>query len=479
MGLKAVVLSDLHLGEYASILCDQNPANPPSGVDLRQPINNAIDTLANALFDLASNGGKEPPPKIKEPPVIHELVLLGDALDLTLDESKDFKVSKDNIQSLLKAFTNRGLDIKSIVYIPGNHDYGFWTSAVEEKNEEENDGKPYLECPNKTNYKIVEKNGNWYINDKNPLKPDKDFQNCFSPHEVKVFYPFYTISIKDHFYMFHHGHLTSPLVVGKDGSKLEKARDIEKLESMVHPKVNKLWGTKAKEGSLKRFCRRVKEWFYKNIILPSEYIHQPFSTRLNPSLVWTYYKADAQGVDTEELRGNIKKFIELCNVPKLPDFQDKDVTFYYVCGHTHYGGRKAKPFSFAEYSVKLAKLPARVQFPGHLKEKIRYDVDKQLLIFKGSMNEEERDELLKKSQDPLYQQAIKRLFHNSQSVYLCNTGGWICPEGMFPPYAFIFYISNDGSPGRCLLLNSKFQTHQKYYDPNILIQHGLVKNHVG
>lgn len=412
MGLKAVVLSDLHLGEYASILCDQNPANPPSGVDLSQPINNAIDDLANALFDLASNGEKKSP-VIKESPVIHELVLLGDALDLTLDESKDFKVSKDNIQSLLNAFTKRGLDIESIVYIPGNHDYGFWTSAVEE----ENAGKPYLECPNKTNYNIVEKNSNWYINDKNPLKPPKLFQSCFSPYEIRVFYPFYTISLENHFYMFHHGHLTSPLVVGKDGSKLEKARDVEKLESLVHPIVNRLWGTKAKEGRLKRFCRRVKEWFYKNIILPSEYIHQSSSTRLSPSLVWTYYKADAQGVDTEELQGNIKKFIELCNVPKLPAFQGKDAKFHYVCGHTHYGGRKENPFSFAT--------------------------------------------------------------KQGGSVCLWNTGGWICPEGIFPPYAFIFYICNDGSPGRCLLLNSKFQTHQEYYSPNILIQHGLVKNRVG
>ncbi|HLA37856.1 MAG TPA: metallophosphoesterase [Candidatus Brocadiales bacterium] len=406
MGIKAVVLSDLHLGEYASILCDQNPANPPSGVDLRLSINNAIDDLTNALFDLASNGGKESP-------VIHELILLGDALDLTLDESKDFRVSKDNIQSLLEAFTNRRLDIKSIVYIPGNHDYGFWTSAVEE----ENGGTPYLKCPNKTNYKIVEKNGNWYIDDKDPLNPSKPFQSCFLSYKVKVFYPFYTISLKNHFYMFHHGHLTSPLaVVGKDGNKLEKAEDVEELESMVYPIVNRLWGTKAKEGRPKRFYRQVKEWFYKNIILPSGYIYQPLSTRLTPSLVWTYYKADAQGVDTEELKGNIKKFIELCNVPKLPAFQDKDVTFHYVCGHTHYGGRKKNPFSFATKQGNL---------------------------------------------------------------YLWNTGGWICPEGMFPPYAFIFYISNNGSPGRCLLLNSKFQTDQKYYNPNILVQHGLVKNRVG
>ncbi len=79
----------------------------------------------------------------------------------------------------------------------------------------------------------------------------------------------------------------------------------------------------------------------------------------------------------------------------------------------HYGSNIHR-----ETSEELEKLPGGIQLPDSLpdplKEKLRYDNDRQRLAFIGVMKEEERNTLLKLSQEPLYQEAIKRLFLNSR-----------------------------------------------------------------
>lgn len=70
-----------------------------------------------------------------------------------------------------------------------------------------------------------------------------------------------------------------------------------------------------------------------------------------------------------------------------------------------------------ETSEKLSKLPAEVKFPESLKDKIRYDESRQLLTFKGVMAEEEKDKLLKLSQDIPYKDAIEALLRRSQVDY--------------------------------------------------------------
>ncbi|HHT9119152.1 MAG TPA: ABC transporter substrate-binding protein [Candidatus Hypogeohydataceae bacterium YC41] len=67
-----------------------------------------------------------------------------------------------------------------------------------------------------------------------------------------------------------------------------------------------------------------------------------------------------------------------------------------------------------EVSEKLEKLPEGIQFPDSLKDKMRYDAEKKLLIFKGVMKEKERIDLLKLSQEHPYQDAVEGLFHKSQ-----------------------------------------------------------------
>ncbi len=65
-------------------------------------------------------------------------------------------------------------------------------------------------------------------------------------------------------------------------------------------------------------------------------------------------------------------------------------------------------------SEPLNELPREIQFPEELAERIRYDAQRKLLIFRGAMTEEERDRLLSLSEDTAYREAIKKLFFASQ-----------------------------------------------------------------
>lgn len=55
-----------------------------------------------------------------------------------------------------------------------------------------------------------------------------------------------------------------------------------------------------------------------------------------------------------------------------------------------------------------------VEFSENLKEKISYDTDRKLLIFKGIMSKDEKSELLEISQDDSYRKSIEALFQRSQ-----------------------------------------------------------------
>lgn len=70
-----------------------------------------------------------------------------------------------------------------------------------------------------------------------------------------------------------------------------------------------------------------------------------------------------------------------------------------------------------EFSEKLEKLPEGIQFPpDSLKGKVSYDAERHFMTCKGVMKEEEKNALLKLSEDPSYQEAIKRLYLSSLPV---------------------------------------------------------------
>ncbi len=64
----------------------------------------------------------------------------------------------------------------------------------------------------------------------------------------------------------------------------------------------------------------------------------------------------------------------------------------------------------------LKQLPAGIVFPPPLDSKVSYDSDRQQLVCKGSMTEDERTTLLTLSKNDAYQQAVKQLFQASQRL---------------------------------------------------------------
>lgn len=80
-------------------------------------------------------------------------------------------------------------------------------------------------------------------------------------------------------------------------------------------------------------------------------------------------------------------------------------------------------------SKRLESLPQEVEFPEGLKEKISYNPYRKLLSFKGLMaegvmSEEEKDELLRLSEDDAYKKAVEALFNYSRAAvkgkFLCK-----------------------------------------------------------
>lgn len=78
-----------------------------------------------------------------------------------------------------------------------------------------------------------------------------------------------------------------------------------------------------------------------------------------------------------------------------------------------------------ETSEELANLPTGVEFPNHLKDKIRYNATKQLLFYTGVMTEEEKEEILRLSKEEQYAEATRALFQKSQAFYF-----EICLDGL-------------------------------------------------
>ena len=63
-----------------------------------------------------------------------------------------------------------------------------------------------------------------------------------------------------------------------------------------------------------------------------------------------------------------------------------------------------------EYSVQLAELPPEVVFPGHLRDRVRYDPQQQRLIYRGFMTKRAFDELAALSDAVTYRRALEQLF---------------------------------------------------------------------
>jgi hypothetical protein len=63
-----------------------------------------------------------------------------------------------------------------------------------------------------------------------------------------------------------------------------------------------------------------------------------------------------------------------------------------------------------EYSVKLARLPANLEFPARLQDRVTFDPAKEQLSYRGFMTKCAYDELSSLSDDLDYHRALEQLF---------------------------------------------------------------------
>ncbi|MEW6103632.1 MAG: metallophosphoesterase [bacterium] len=189
---KVVVVSDLHLGEEGCSLRDE-----------------AI--VSSFIEELKAQGE------------IDQFILLGDILDLSMGGfSKATEDAKPFFEAIL------GVDIKEILYLPGNHDHHLWVLEAEHRDiiqKIRNGGIP--ESPN-------------YIRE---FKGKETFISGIFPDSMKdkliVKYPNHIAKVKEKRYFFHHGHYLSTegtLICNIDEAlkKCDSLNDFELENSPIH-----------------------------------------------------------------------------------------------------------------------------------------------------------------------------------------------------------------------------------------------------
>lgn len=280
--LKALAISDVHLGE-------------PEGLLFHKDHHNIIDITANKIHDLAEGdnnyeGG------------IEELILLGDVPDLSEAEDEE---AYANTKAFLKAVLDK-VKVEKIVFIPGNHDHHLWVEVVKEA-QGKND---YEKCDPKTTF-----SGSPILN------PPFFIQNCLPSGytvPVEVCYPYYCFTVDNARYFFDHGHLFSKTIEKfTDG---ENAKDPEDLESKTYRFMEKIWYET--KGSLRE---KFYDWIRKAGLIVGR------SRK-------TTFEEDSTPIYDDYLHGKILWYLrDICRA-KAKDVED----FHFVFGHTHHGGRVLK-----------------------------------------------------------------------------------------------------------------------------------------
>jgi len=282
--IKAVALSDLHLGDTESLLYQDNKNKE-----------NIIDITTDKIAQL-------PDPKDGEKGQIDELILMGDIADLS--EAKP-KIAYDN----LKVFLNKLLDkvnISKIIYVIGNHDHHLWVELIEY-----NQKKKYMDCV-KTNILIHKEN-------------DDFFKERFGNIDVDMLftYPNYIIQSDDPCatFFFHHGHFLSETVIEGMVNK-EKVKDLEDLENRATRDMEFVW------WNLKKIDP-IKERFYDLIVRKAEYFFQKRSSR------GTTFVEDSKPIADDYMLKSMAWYLnKICKI-NLRLNED----FHLIFGHTHQGGR--------------------------------------------------------------------------------------------------------------------------------------------
>lgn len=165
------------------------------------------------------------------------------------------------------------------------------------------------------------------------------------------------------------------------------------------------------------FCPDCGKWFKTtvwtgiNAQVNPELIIKLFEDKLN---VWVCPKCRYETqIVTEMYLHDMDRNVWICMTPRKISGKEKNK-------HTkdlHMIKQLLKDDDEYKNFAKLKNLPQEIiSFPDSLKDKIRYSINRKLLVFKGIMSEEERDRLLGLSSEGQYKRAVEELFKESQFV---------------------------------------------------------------
>jgi hypothetical protein len=284
--LKAIALSDLHLGEREGLLWHQAK-------------HDAIQITVDRIRDLAEGGDS-----IEDG--AEELVLVGDIVDLSeASEEEAFGNAAAFFGALLKQ-----VDVDKIVYIPGNHDHHMWVEMLKQ-----HQGKrDFKDCRPKTGGEGVAPA--LFVNSCLP----SEYRNL----PVEVRYPYYILETDSSFYFFDHGHLFSKFLSAL--MWLRHPKSTEDLEDDTYEMMEGIWW---------RTRSRWREILYE--------IFRLISLRAGKSKRKTKFREDCAPVYDDYIRAKIIWYLEeICAIgrTRCKDAFSKD--FHFVFGHTHQGGRVLK-----------------------------------------------------------------------------------------------------------------------------------------
>ena len=277
--LKAVALSDLHLGEPEGILYHKNDLN-------------VIDILSTKIKDLskASNTFEEG---------VEELILIGDIVDLS--EAIEDEEAYENTKVVLSKIIEK-VKLDKIVYIPGNHDHHLWVELLEEE-----EGKDFDKCSPRIRI------------DKSLEEKDHFLSRClpeWPAEKLDIRYPNYKIEADNSFFLFDHGHLFSKTIENMtDG---EDAKDLDDLEERTYKFMEMIW--------------------YETKSKPREVIYdllRKLRLEFGKSVKGNTFTEDSTPLMDDYVRTKIRWYLR--DIYGIKDEVQKD--FHFIFGHTHYGGR--------------------------------------------------------------------------------------------------------------------------------------------
>jgi hypothetical protein len=402
--LKAVAISDLHLGEPEGMLYYIH----------EDPESNLIKATVKKIIELSKGDSNFEDG-------VEELILIGDIIELSeATPSEAYKNAQDFFDKLLEK-----VNVEKIIYIPGNHDHHFWVELLEKDCGE----KRYEKCRS-VYYRIFIKLIYWLIRKKTEKKnrpktcitikdPPLFIERCLKDNypkiSIEVHYPYYTLETKDSFYFFDHGHLFSKTLERTCWTK--KVKDLETLEEYTCWFMEKIWyrGKNPLKVAWFKLREKLYDWWRKN----KYKLKKPLKAiwlKLRKSLfVWqrekkykwkkakrgTRFKEDCAPVYDDYIRDKILWYLkEVCKIQeKYEDALSKD--FHFVFGHTHRGGRSLK-------------------------------ADRKFR-FKGKF------------------------------ITVWNTGGWLVPSQVFSPDTYIFYIKNIENKGDKGMITDSYKLASKKY----------------